>query len=553
MRYFALFLLLLSGQAWAAETYYVRSASACPNNGDGTAYSCAASGGAAGAWSGVGNISFGATGSTFGRGDTLHICDTHSTAITIGSVGAFDGNANTAGDIVNVDGDAAFCGGTQGGFADITGNAINMSGSIAWHVSKLSFDRITGSAVQVLYGATNNCTASTDPYYCTYFHDLTCSYVGTTAGSCAAVMAQGNTAYPSSTVAGKILLADITDDHGGGAACRIRLNSSAAVERRCTSTNGGGATVNVWPVYASGVFMNCGPGVGNTWTNVSGTLYKLSQTACLTPATTGATLIDLFVTNKSAGVPGRLAIEAGCVTNEANCISTVGSGEWGQLGDVIYVNVGKALSGVVNFKYADNANTLITEPYVTDPSAAFDGIGAGCDSGTTACTVEKGYVSNAPLYGYTCGSEAYSCTIRGSISRNAGTAGARNETDGAIYNVSTSGSSLAASVRTNSGSTVIVKNVGGSGLSSAVTDDLGEGTLTVGTNSTADPGYVGGAAPANADGFCLKSDSTLIDAGTYIGAYIGGYNGESLTNPPPVGARGLCQPRRVAAARRVAW
>lgn len=75
-----------------------------------------------------------------------------------------------------------------------------------------------------------------------------------------------------------------------------------------------------------------------------------------------------------------------------------------------------------------------------------------------------------------------------------------------------------------------------------------QGTHTLDIRS--DPLWVGGTAPTTAAGFCLNSDSDLLGAGTYIGAYILGYGGESLTNPPPIGARGLCQSRRAAGLRR---
>lgn len=60
------------------------------------------------------------------------------------------------------------------------------------------------------------------------------------------------------------------------------------------------------------------------------------------------------------------------------------------------------------------------------------------------------------------------------------------------------------------------------------------------------------AASLNAGGedFCLNSTSALLGAGTYIGAYILGYGGESFSNPPPIGARGLCRARQPVTSRR---
>lgn len=61
-------LLLLSAQAWGAN-WYVKPASSCSNNGDGTSSACAASGGAAGAWKGSANIVW----ASVSAGDTINI------------------------------------------------------------------------------------------------------------------------------------------------------------------------------------------------------------------------------------------------------------------------------------------------------------------------------------------------------------------------------------------------------------------------------------------------------------------------------------------------
>lgn len=54
--------LLSPSLAWAnGETLYVRPAGTCANNGNGSAYGCAASAGAAGAWNGLINIVYFAT------------------------------------------------------------------------------------------------------------------------------------------------------------------------------------------------------------------------------------------------------------------------------------------------------------------------------------------------------------------------------------------------------------------------------------------------------------------------------------------------------------
>ncbi len=76
----------LESVAWASgETLYVRPTGACANNGDGTAYGCAASGGAAGAYIGFTNILTAATDTVakVDPGDTLYVCGAHTLMWTI--------------------------------------------------------------------------------------------------------------------------------------------------------------------------------------------------------------------------------------------------------------------------------------------------------------------------------------------------------------------------------------------------------------------------------------------------------------------------------------
>jgi len=76
----------LSGSTAWAKSWYVRSATACANNGDGTASNCAASAGAAGGWKGFSNIVWGSVVA----GDTLNLVtgDTYTGPLLIGSSGS---------------------------------------------------------------------------------------------------------------------------------------------------------------------------------------------------------------------------------------------------------------------------------------------------------------------------------------------------------------------------------------------------------------------------------------------------------------------------------
>ena len=88
-------LLLFSSQVWAAS-WYVKPASSCANNGDGTATGCAASGGAPGAWKGSANIVWASVvaGDTIFVGGNWVATDCHDPAIYCFLVGK-SGNVGT--------------------------------------------------------------------------------------------------------------------------------------------------------------------------------------------------------------------------------------------------------------------------------------------------------------------------------------------------------------------------------------------------------------------------------------------------------------------------
>jgi len=75
MRILPFLLLLLAFEAGAA-TWYVRPSTVCANNGNGTAYSCAASAGAAGAWRAM----TGVVQATPATGGVVKVCGSFSTA-----------------------------------------------------------------------------------------------------------------------------------------------------------------------------------------------------------------------------------------------------------------------------------------------------------------------------------------------------------------------------------------------------------------------------------------------------------------------------------------
>lgn len=64
-----------------------------------------------------------------------------------------------------------------------------------------------------------------------------------------------------------------------------------------------------------------------------------------------------------------------------------------------------------------------------------------------------------------------------------------------------------------------------------------------------DPQLAGGVAPSTLEGACPLTSSPLNGAGTYTGAWITGAIGDSLGNPPTIGGLGTCKRRAIARTR----
>ena len=93
-------ILLLASQAWAdGETLYVRSDEACANNGNGTAYGCAASAGAVGAFRASWRVLYDTvnTAAKVDPGDTLYICGPFVGTNGSFNLGVLDASGNGAG------------------------------------------------------------------------------------------------------------------------------------------------------------------------------------------------------------------------------------------------------------------------------------------------------------------------------------------------------------------------------------------------------------------------------------------------------------------------
>jgi hypothetical protein len=262
-----------------------------------------------------GSIAFGTAAGQVGRGDTLYLCGTAAAPITVTvtptGIGAFDGTVNADSDTLIFSGDTDQCGGTEGYLDPASSHAINASGQPAVYIQDLTCNDAAGSCFQQLLSSSNTCAASAG-YYCGLQRDLTCTSSGLTSGHCASISTQTATSFPAASVTG-LLQENVTSYAGGGAACNIRMHATGATQRNCKSYRDGQVS-NIWGVYQSGVTINSGAansGAGVTWTQVSGNVYKTTQTTF--GAGAGLTIDSVYAAVTGVGVVGNLALDAGCV------------------------------------------------------------------------------------------------------------------------------------------------------------------------------------------------------------------------------------------------
>jgi hypothetical protein len=377
--------LALSGHAYA-ETYYTRPLGVCEHSGDGSAYDCAASPGAAGAWLESGNVSYGNTGTTFGRGDSMYICGRQSTGYALASLGAFDGVADTAADIVTIRFD---CPNDPGSIEDTTSGhgilassipAVRVIGVAGGHVE---FRRIWQNAVaQFLSSSVSSACVEANGFKCFHVSDIDCEEVGVSAGGghCVTTTSSGFGNFPATAVTG-VIIENSGSYKAAGAACHVAGHYDGAIIDNCRSDSDG-LKLNTWGVYQRGESRNIGfCGAGMTWDKYgASTVVKTTVPETCIPA--GKDWIGLHHLVHVTGVDfnPELTQNETCV-DDPSCTANLAVGEWNHIGNVLYMNRGTTPSATasVNVVLAYNTNAIIRNSYATNFGPAFDGVGIGLD------------------------------------------------------------------------------------------------------------------------------------------------------------------------------
>lgn len=491
MRAIALLLCLLSTQAWAVDCSndcFMRPAADCANNGDGTAYECAASGGAVGAWRTAANVVWGASG--VDTGHTLRACSSESSPFTTAD---YDGgglavlSVDQAGAKVN--GDCSASGG--GTMAYFEGNGSRDYGvycATNAHCSGQDWRNMTVNGTDVRGFYVRN-DLSTSGVHNAVLENLTATDIAGAAGN----GPHGFSVFGSGATLTNVRAERTTDD--------------------CFSIQGPNTTLSNWICIYPGYLQTGDHGdcvqVVNAADNskvrlgycdkrnnatkqcvifgdpATGSSGEITDNVCMMAETGGAT----NSTKALYSVVPSTRFERNFIYGSYYGIYMLGAGS-SAVGNVL---VGQELRGIDAVSTVTSGTHLIANNSVYNSNSCF------VFSGGASVTINayNNLAMGCATAGYTKGGSA---TL--------------NQTNNAAYSntANTSGS---------------------------------VGSIAV----TSDPLLVGGSSPNDAAGFCLEPDSPLLAAGTYIGAWATGYNGHDLGNPPAIGARGLCNPRIPAAAR----
>lgn len=471
----------------AGTIFYARPAAECANNGDGSAYGCAASGGAAGAWRTMANVVWGVSG--VNTGDALRVCSSESSPFTTAD---YDGGGLAVLSVdqsgVTVDGDCSASGGVT--MAYMTGNGTRDYG--------------------VYCADTTTCPNQTWRNITVSSTDFRGFYVRNSLDTASVVNFTGNNLH-----AIDIIQAGVGNVHGiagFGDTATITDPSSTRVTDDGFSWQGPNFTLDRWTVVYPGYNESTNVGdcvqVVNAGDNA---IIRNGYCDKTNNATKQCIIIGDPATGDNALIEGNTCLMAptGGATNSTKSI------------------------------YSVVPNTRFVRNYVRGGYYGIYMLGAGSSAVgnilvgqelrgiDTVSTVSSGthIVANNTVSGAVTG-----------IVLNGGASVTNNVYNNVVANATTA--------YNKGGSSTLNQDF--NAAFNSTTNSNGAGTIDI----TADPQFLGGTSPTSAAGFCLPPDSPLLAAGTYLGAWAVDYYGVAPDNPPNIGAMGSsCGGRASAGAR----
>lgn len=498
MRALFLLLCLLSAPAFAAtgsaaaDTWYARPVAECPNNGDGLAYNCAASGGASGAFSGFNNwINTVTTG--IDDGDTVRVC---------GSFVQADAETQFTNQALM----AIQASGSAGSVITFTGDCTAAGGSAR---ATLTSDGTSGSLIRT--------------YANTY---ITIAGTFNLSGAKDAGMTLYNSATGDVAIAKNIRVESgttISNIHGG----------SQPVGITYSGTDGyiGAVTINDIGVdgifeYSGGNWTIDGPRISNISTlDTNGDCVQLQRIV------NGDVVKNMYCDKTSKDA--KQCVVASCLNaGNATCATGADQSQVISITDNTCLQAGGSLSiGIFAEGQAYIERNFISQPGLN---------GIGCDLNNGAYCRIKGNVIINP--GTACidvhkTSAGPTADIYNNTMVNCGTYGVYAGAATAAINIknnSITGTSANGIYRGASGTVDSYNNV--FGPTTPYSDNGVAGVAGTGDKAV-DPGFVGGPNPTTSAGYKLKASSVLRRVGLNLNiGNVQDYSNRAFHNPPSIGA-----------------
>ena len=505
-----LFLSLFANSVWAA-TFYIDPTCATP--GDGTGQTC--SGGATDPFDQWADVTWTAGNSYYQKAGTVA-----AETVTVGTTGT-SGNQITVG-AYGTSSDAEYA---KVDCASTRANGITSQGKQYVTIQDFEVYGCTGNGISHVANSTRNSTGS--KIYRVYVHDN-----GTNGAIFATVVGSDPAASTDVEIDGCI--AENNGQHG----CAFTTAATNPILENCTAT-GNSHAASGWGCYISPRARTITSG----WTQVSGTVYNVTVTA-------GEGIDKVIWPSRTPG--------SGPYVLTQGTFGSLTADQWAVSGTTLQTNIGNPNAGNVIIVIGASIGGTIRDSAAYAQSAAFDGIGIGCDLAAEDCIIERVQAWGNPGAGIEC-NVCKNPTVRSSIAWNNGTYGLSLPTiegTGKAQNLTLSGNTTSQifTTRIYTGQTVTLTNnalyggaaaVTGASIGGTVTDDYARhgnqsGTaysgVTAGANSAAAaPRFLGGTSPTTAEGFRPLSSSPLLGAGSPLGAKYD-YEGYRFGNPPNIGA-----------------
>jgi hypothetical protein len=259
--------------------------------------------------------------------------------------------------------------------------------------------------------------------------------------------------------------------------------------------------------------------------------------------------------------------------------TTPGINEWGIDSTTLYCNIGAAGCSAVTvaLKRYPHGPFRIQSGYAHDNYSGVDsaeGHGLDADDLTGPATFignlsEKNqgnglmtfygegvdFIGNISRDNARTGLLIYLCTTCSAISNTLDGNGDLGLYDSGVKTTGLKAKNNALTLNATRGGSVTAGTAGDAGFSSSNNFTFGNvannGCINL-TCSATNPGYARTTSRNEPDAYCLETGDAALGAGVYVGPWATGYGREDLGNPPVIGARATCEPRRASAQRRQA-